>query len=209
MRYLSGSVNRLFKKEVAEKFLTGSPATSSQTDLVTEDDIAPRPEPVRKYLRRAGVVGKNRVRNARFVFAGDFKMSPKQIWIRVRTEQYNFFDDLTRIVYIKGTISGIPVVGRDLYAEGKGNMIIRAAGLCPVANAKGPAMDTSGWKSIDSLTASGILEHERKNVSATLQFNEKGEPVDFATDDRHYSPTGKTSKRVRWSTPVRNYRDFA
>jgi hypothetical protein len=204
---------------------------SPRTDVVTEDDIEHLPEPVRKYLRYAGVVGKNRVRNAKFVFDGDFKMSPKQNWIRVRTEQYNFFDGLTRIFYIKGKMMGIPVVGRDLYDEGKGHMLIRAAGLIPVADAKGPDMDTSGlvtmfndmcllapatlidrriqWEPVDPLTARGTLEHSGKRVSATLHFNERGELVDFVTDDRYYAPTGKTPRRVGWSTPARNYRDFA
>ena len=229
--YQAGSVKRLFKKETAEKFRAGILAVSPQTDPVTENDIVHLPQPVQKYLRYAGVVGKNRVRNARFAFDGDFKMSPKQNWIRVRTEQYNFFDDLTRIFYIRGKMFGIPVVGRDLYAEGKGNMIIRTAGLIPVADAKGPDMDTSGlvtmfndmcllapatlidgriqWEPIDSLTARGTLEHNGKRVSATLYFNERGELANFVTDNRYYSPTGKTSKRVRWSTPAHDYRDFA
>ena len=44
---------------------------------------------------------------------------------------------------------------------------------------------------------------------ATLHFNERGELVDFVTNDRYYAPTGKTSMRVRWSTPAHDYRDFA
>jgi hypothetical protein len=51
--HLSVSVNRLFKKEVAEKFRAGSPAVSPQTDLVAEDDIALLPQPAQKYMRWA------------------------------------------------------------------------------------------------------------------------------------------------------------
>jgi hypothetical protein len=228
--YLSGSVHRMFKKEVAEKFLTGSSIASAGNDVVTEKNIAALPEPVRKYLRYTGVVGKNKVINARFVFEGDFKLSPKQKRLRVRTDQYNYFDDLTRIFYIKGKMFGVQVVGRDLYREGKGNMIVRAAGLIPVADAKGPDMDASGlvtvfndmcllapatliderirWETVDPLTARGTLEQGGTKVTATLHFSEKGELVDFVTDDRYYVPAGGTSRRVRWSTPARGYRDF-
>jgi hypothetical protein len=53
------------------------------------------------------------VQNARYVFEGDFKLNPKQNWISVRTDQYNFFDDLTRIFYLKGMMLCMPVTGRD------------------------------------------------------------------------------------------------
>jgi hypothetical protein len=42
----------------------------------------------------------------------------------------------------------------------------------------------------------------------TLRFNEKGELVDFVTDDRYCAPAGGTSRRAGWSTPAHGYRDF-
>jgi hypothetical protein len=41
-----------------------------------------------------------------------------------------------------------------------------------------------------------------------LYFNEKGELVNFVSDDRYYSPTGKTYENIRWSTPVKEYKDY-
>jgi hypothetical protein len=31
--------------------------------------------------------------------------------------------------------------------------------------------------------------------------------INFVSDDRFYSPTGKTYEKVRWSTPVSNYKN--
>ncbi|HBE80403.1 MAG TPA: hypothetical protein DDW65_21865, partial [Firmicutes bacterium] len=63
------------------------------------------------------------------------------------------------------------------------------------------------WKTIDELTVKGTLQYKGNKVSATLHFNERGELINFVTDDRYFSPTGKTFQKVRWSTPVRDYHE--
>jgi hypothetical protein len=46
-------------------------------------------------------------------------------------------------------------------------------------------------------------------VSARLFFNEAGKLVDFVSEDRlRASPDGSQFTRLRWSTPLRNYRAF-
>jgi len=46
-------------------------------------------------------------------------------------------------------------------------------------------------------------------VRATLQFNDRGELVDFVSDDRsRASSDGKTFTHERWSTPLSEYRGF-
>ena len=105
-------------------------------------------------------------------------------------------------------------------------MLIKVASLITVANAKGAEMVTLfndmclfapatlidkriQWQTIDSLTVKGSLENNGLKVTAFLYFNEKGELINFVTDDRYYSPTGKTYKRAKWSTPVKNYKEIS
>jgi hypothetical protein len=98
----------------------------------------------------------------------------------VRTEQYTIFDDLTRISYDMCLLAPATLIDGRIQRE-----------------------------PVDSLTAGGTLEHKGKRVSATLRCNERGELVDFVTDDRYYAPTGKTPMRVQWSTQAHDYHNIA
>ncbi|MGA9672165.1 MAG: DUF6544 family protein, partial [Terracidiphilus sp.] len=50
--------------------------------------------------------------------------------------------------------------------------------------------------------------HAGNTISARLFFNHAGELTDFVSNDRFFSPDGKTFKSYPWSTPVRNYREL-
>jgi hypothetical protein len=41
-----------------------------------------------------------------------------------------------------------------------------------------------------------------------LSFNEAGELRNFHSNDRYLSADGKTYTQYRWSTPMRDYREF-
>jgi hypothetical protein len=53
------------------------------------------------------------------------------------------------------------------------------------------------------------LTNAGQTVAAELSFNDAGELTDFRSDDRYQiSADGRSARRVRWSTPVRDYRRF-
>lgn len=64
------------------------------------------------------------------------------------------------------------------------------------------------WKEIDSLSCQVTIENSRYKVSAILYFNEIGELINFISDDRSALQDDGTLKKARWSTPVRDYKDF-
>jgi len=43
-------------------------------------------------------------------------------------------------------------------------------------------------------------------VSAWLYFNEKGELVNFVSEDRYAASDDGTGTRLKWSTPLRDYK---
>jgi hypothetical protein len=45
-------------------------------------------------------------------------------------------------------------------------------------------------------------------VSRTLHFNSQGEFTNFASDDRGALQAAGSFRIPRWSTPMRNYKDF-
>ncbi|WP_207726826.1 DUF6544 family protein [Anaerosolibacter carboniphilus] len=125
---------------------------------------------------------------------------------------------------------GVPVIGFHAYAEGKAVMLIKLAGLFTVADGRGEEMNQGEtvtifndmciwmpaslidkkiqWEEIDPLTVRATFHNKGNRISAVLYFNEKGELINFVSDDRYYSPTGKNYRQVRWSTPVKNYKEM-
>ncbi|MFZ5595929.1 MAG: DUF6544 family protein [Bacillota bacterium] len=225
--YRSRDLFRAYKSEVT-KGLESTAAVERQ--FLTPDDTGHLPEPVRKYLAYTGVIGREKVINVRVVTDGEFKTDPRKDWVNVKTRQYNFFADPARIYFLKINMSGVPVVGLHSYANAGARMLIKAAGLITVADGRGREMDRSEtvtvfndmcllapaslidkrirWETVDPLTVRATFDNKGIIVSALLYFNEKGELINFVSDDRYYSSTGKNYQIVRWSTPVGEYKDF-
>jgi hypothetical protein len=118
----------------------------------------------------------------------------------------------------------------DSYINGKGNMLIKVLGLIKVVDAQGKEANASAavtyfndmcilapgaltdsriqWKSVDSHTANATFTDDYNSVSAKLIFNDKGELTDFFTDDRYFSPDGKSPVKTNWETPIKDYQDY-
>ena len=64
------------------------------------------------------------------------------------------------------------------------------------------------WESVDSLTVRARFTNAGNTITALLYFNPAGELTDFSSEDRYLSEDGKTYLNYRWSTPVKEYRDF-
>jgi hypothetical protein len=201
-----------------------------ETDKITQNDLQHLPPIVKKYLEYSGCVGKERLLNVRIKFGGRIRSGTEATWMNFSSEQYNFFDIPTRIFYIKASKMGIPVNGIHLYKDEKAIMVIRLAGLFKIVDAKGPEMNLGEtvtffndmccmapatlidkniqWEVSDSLTVKARYTNGKISISATLYFNERGELVNFISNDRFETEDGKLYKNYPWSTPVREYRDF-
>lgn len=195
-----------------------------QSDILTETDIQPLPLPVQKYLRYAGVVNKPKVKNMRIVFDGEMRDKGKD-WFPFRSVQYNFFDEPTRLFFMKAKMFGTTVPGYHHYQTGKASMDIRLFGLFPIVQAKGPEMNKAEtvtvfndmclmipatlidkriqWEPLDSLSAKATFTNAGNTISAVLYFNETGQLTNFISDDRYAIAE---MKQYRFSTPVKDYR---
>lgn len=226
--YKSQGFEREYKYEVVNGLnqSTGD-ATNS---ILTEDDIRDLPEPVQKYLRYTGVIGKEKVNNFRVVGEGEFRTDPEKDWYPAQSKQYNFTDPAKRIYSLKVKMFGIPVVGLHVYKDEKATMLIKAAGLFTVAEAKGDIMDRSEtvtvlndmcllapatlidkriqWETIDPLKVRATFDNNGIKISAELFFNEKGELINFVSNDRYMTTSGNSYVNIPWSTPVRDYKEY-
>lgn len=224
--YKSQDMRRTYRAEV----LKGLSRGSEQQEVVTEEHIKHLPRPVQNYLIYTGVMGKEKVRNYRVVLDAEMKSDPQKDWVKTRFEQYNFFDDPTRLFLVKMNMFGIPVIGLDSYIGGRGRMHIKVAGLITVSDARGEHMDRGeaitlfndmclmapatlidkriAWETIDPLIVKASLNDGYHQVSAWLYFNPEGQLVNFVTDDRYLTNLDNTYQNVRWSTPVGNYKEI-
>ncbi|HET9949748.1 MAG TPA: DUF6544 family protein, partial [Longimicrobiales bacterium] len=63
------------------------------------------------------------------------------------------------------------------------------------------------WEPIDAVSARARYTAPPYTVASTLRFSERGELIDFVSDDRlEATPEGLVPRR--WSTPLRDYRAF-
>ncbi len=199
--------------------------------LVNEADLSHLPKPVQRYLHLTGVPGRPRIHNFRAVFSGDFRNGLKSPWMAFRSEQYNFLDRPTRLFLMRASMYGLPVEGLHLFRGDSATMQIKLASLVQLVDAGGPQMNQAEtvtlfndmcllapaslidqqriqWEDAGPSAARARFTHLGNTVSALLSFNEAGELIDFISNDRFYSPDGKTFLSYPWSTPVRNYKDF-
>ena len=224
--YQSQAMKRTYKAEVMKGL---SQFDSGGNQIITEEDIRHLPEPVQKYLRYVGVIGREKVQNFRTVFEGEMKGDPEKGWMKISSEQYNFFKHPTREFYINGKMFGLPVLGLHSYSDEKVYMLIKVAGLLTVSDVGGREMELGEtvtvfndmclmapatlidkkieWETIDPLQVKATFDNKGRKISATLYFNDLGELTNFVSDDR-YMTKGKELQKWRWSTPVKDYRDF-
>jgi hypothetical protein len=200
------------------------------SQLITEKDLEPLPEPVRNYLRYTGCLGKERVNNVSIRFDGQLRSSPTSRWMLLKVKQASFFDLPTRLFYIRASMMGIPANGLHFYKNASATMRIKVLSLFPIINEKGPEMDQGEtvtffndmcflapatlinpaieWTMKDSLTVSGKFTVNGITVSADLYFNEEGQLVNFISPDRFCHVGKGTYRQAPWATPVKEYGDF-
>jgi hypothetical protein len=204
-------------------------AQQTRSEIITEEDLAPLPEPVQRYLRYTQVLGKPRVRCVKVRQTGLMRTSPTQKWMPVEAVQYTTLaGPLSRTWYARIKIGPFTLLsGSDRYDNGSGCMLMRLLSLFTVVDARGPEVDLSAliifvndmvmwptaflsdyiqWEPLDAMSALAQVTLRGRRFSAVLRFNDIGELVDFITEDR-YRMVGKANLQTKWSTPLRRYRE--
>lgn len=199
--------------------------------VITDADLETMPRLVQEHLRRVGVVGRPRPTNVRVRWRGEMKASPTASWMTMRAEQVNVFGESpTRLFMMDARLHGIPFQALHEYVGGSATMRVRAAQLFDVVDARGPEMNRSEtvtlfndmcvlapgslvgapvvWREIDDHTVGATFTNAGNTIRAELFFDERGDLVDFRSNDRDQSADGKTYKRFPWSTPIGDYAVF-
>lgn len=88
----SASFSNIYKAEVQKRL-----APIDNISILNETDIQHLPEPVQKYLRYTGAIGKPNIYNFRVAFTGGMKRKIVGKWMDITYEQYNFYSDYAHV----------------------------------------------------------------------------------------------------------------
>ena len=212
-----------YQKDVSNNLQNNSPIT---TDLINEADLQNLPSPVQRYMKFVGVIGKPKVKNMRVTMEIQMREKGKDFFNAV-SEQYNFFEDPTRLFFMKAKMTGITVPGYHHYMNGNAVMDIRFAGLIPIAKKECRTMNTTEtvtlfndmclmapatlidkrivWDTIDSNSVKAVFTNHGISISAILYFNEQGQLTNFLSNDRTEVNSMKT---YPFTTPVHSYQSI-
>jgi hypothetical protein len=204
-------------------------ALASGGAVVTDRDLAPLPDPVQRFLRRVGVVGRPRVRGFEARFDGRFRNGVGARWLRFVSEQRNFVDPSARVFLMRASLMGIPMAGLHTFTGAEARMRIRIASVLQLVDGVGEEMNQGEtvtifndlcfmapaalldvpvrWTALGPCSAQGAFTRGDKTVTAVLTFDETGDLTDFVSHDRFMSADGKSFERHPWSTPARGHRE--
>ncbi|PTL82752.1 DUF6544 family protein [Vitiosangium sp. GDMCC 1.1324] len=220
-----------FSREVAA---AGLPSGPGPAEPVTEADISSLPEPVRRYLRFMGVVGRPRDWSFRAGVTGRFRLGPDQAWKAMEAWQYNTRLEIARIFHIRICFLGlVPVLARDTYLRGEGRMLVRPLDLFTAEDARGAELDIgelvtylndaillapslvlgseSSWSAVDDRSFDVALTDRGRTVTARVFLDERGAPRDFSTTDRFCQDPHDPKRpfvRTRWTTPIDGWQEL-
>lgn len=199
----------------------------SRQAILTETDLEHLPEPVKKYLRYCGAVGKPKVSHFNIKFTGKIRKDEQSEWMPFTSEQYNFMDNPARLFFMKATMKGLPVAGYHAFMNGRAYMDIRLMSLYKVQYQDGAEMDISEtvtffndmccmapptlidkrikWLETDQNNVKASFTNNDITITAWLYFNDTGELINFISEDRY---AADVNKQLTWATPLKDYHEI-
>jgi len=213
----------------AEAERMGKGAGRPLGSVIADKELVDLPGPVQKYLRASGVVGKPRLWYARMRWRGQFRLHPSEPFAPLWATQYARTLPLSRVWSGIALVKKfLPVYARDLYSQGESNTLVSVLGIYHLSDESGTKVAQSAlvsclndmvllptelldkqihWEAIDGRSARATLTAAGTSASATYVFNDKGEIVDFVSEDR-YRDTEAGMVKTRWSSPFRNHQKW-
>lgn len=225
-RASSAHLARAFARGLAAADLSRA---APPTAVVDEASIAALPEPVRRYLRFMGAVGRPRDWSLRARFKARFRRAQGE-WVPCEVLQYDTRLGPSRLFYMQLALGRVlPVTVRDTYVDGHGVMSAKAFDWFHVAEGSGYELDVGElvtylndavlmapslllgpetcWREIDANTFDVTLTDGKLSVTGRVWLDGRGAPQDFSTTDRFFDlPDGKRV-RSEWRTPVSGWQD--
>ncbi|OEH92331.1 DUF6544 family protein [Bacillus solimangrovi] len=199
-----------------------------ENEFVKEQDIKRLPPSVRRWLKYAQIVNKQKIKTVHVYQNAIMRLKPAKAWMTVSAQQYFNVDEPGFIWNAKIKVMPfVHIAGRDRYYSGRGNMLIKLLSFITVANSKGEEMDQGtllrflaetvwfpsaalssyiSWDEIDFYRARATMEYKGVKASGIFTFNDKGEVIKFEAD-RFMEDEGEYKLRP-WIISLTDYKQY-
>lgn len=162
-----GAADRLFRRRFVEGAQEALLLAGKQNGgVVTEADLRELPEPIARWLRWSGVVGRRRISSVRLEHGGRFRVDAKRPWMPIRGEYLITTGKPSFQWYGKLRLApAVNVVAIDSYLEQRGRMWVKALSAFTLADARSPEIAQSAFgRCIVELTTAPTFFLDRKRV---------------------------------------------
>lgn len=197
--------------------------------VVVENDIDSLPEPVQKWIRHSGMIGKPYILVGKVTQQAEMKMKPGQKnWMPASATQYTNIDNPGFIWTVDLMMNQVMIIkGRDKFENGKGEMLIKLNSLFNIVDEQGekinegtiqrylgelvwfPSMALSPyitWEKVSDTSAKATMTYHGTTGSGTFYFNSEGDFTQFSA--MRYRGNEADAERCEWVLQVSDYKTF-
>lgn len=197
-------------------------ASKAAPSIVTAQELATLPAPVRRWLEVSGVVGKPRAKTVQLIQRGELRTSPDAKFMHAAATQHFTLEQPGFVWKVDVTMWGLPIVGRDQYLEGRARMLIKLGGLITVADGTGEKFDQGtllrflgeicwfpsaalapyiSWEAMDERHARATITWSGTKASAVFEFDDRGRLLGLSAQ-RYFN--GQTLEE--WRIPITEWK---
>lgn len=199
------------------------------TEPIAAADLINLPEPVQRYLRYSGVIGKEKIQTVRLKQKGFFRPQEDLSWMPMIAEQYYTINPPGFLWF--GVVKALPflfISARDKFIDNHGNMLVKMQSIFTLANASDEKIDQGAllrylgeimwfptawlsdyiqWQEIDNNSVEVTLNFNGLKVTAVLYFNAEGKIVKL-TAQRYREVKGEYFLDAWEAIPSNEYQEF-
>src|SRR5690606_23439302 len=202
---------------------------STENRPLNESDLTILPEPVKKWLKNSGVIGKPFIRYGKVTQIAEIQIKPEQDnWMTATAIQYTAIDNPAFIWSVDVKMNNLlSFQGRDKFEDGKGEMLIKLNSLFNIVNERGEKLDEGTlqrylgeivwfpslalspyitWEPVDENTAKATMTYQGTSGSGTFYFNSNGDVTKFSA--LRYKGNETNDKRHHWEMNILDYKIF-
>ncbi len=144
-------------------------ADSASDAPVTEAELQEIPEPMARYIRFSGAVGKKRISALHLRHSGRFKTAADKPWMPIRGEYFITATKPSFAWYGRLRVApGVHVAAVDSYGDGHGRMLVKAMSLFRIADDQSDQVSRSAFgRCVAELTMAPTFFLDRQYVRCT------------------------------------------
>jgi len=221
--FANWNFNNQFDKKVSDML---SQNNNLQQEIVTKDMITHLPKPVQTWLLNSGIIGKQKVHEVYLTQNGFMRLKPDDDkWISTMSEQYFTIDKPAFIWKVNMEMMPmVPVVGRDQFIDGKGQMLIKIFSLFNSVNQSDAKINQGAlqrylaeicwfpsaalcphirWEAVDGTSAKATMSYKGVSGSVIFYFDKTGNIVRCIAD--RYKGGGSEATLEKWVVDAKKY----